>query len=276
MPHPINIQPNNSVFSTIEVFSAGKKPPRNEDFYGHNADTLVLSDGATDKSGQFYDGKTGGELASALVVAACLKSAAYGEALVDEITDELHGLYTRINPRALTDSAFRFAATVLAVKVTPQNVVITAVGDSPFRVNGTDVYAQEKLIDTLTAGLRRHYIERTEDVAGGREIILPILKMQHQYQNNAKHPLGFGVIDGTPVPGKFVHVYTFPRSQVHTLELTSDGYYGAFPVKASISAYESIHQTIQHEDPYKFKDFPSTKTSDDRTVLIAHFKNLTI
>jgi hypothetical protein len=80
--------------------------------------------------------------------------------------------------------------------------------------------------------------------------------------------LGYGVIDGTPVPPAFVKTYTFPSADVQTLELFTDGY-PALPATASIAAYEALYSQIQQEDPYRYQAYPATKTSDDRTVLIA-------
>lgn len=257
------------VFHSIELFTEGKNPPTNEDLTGWNETTLVLSDGATDKTGLSFEGRTGGELAAQLVVEACLASSLSGEALVDEATASLQALYARINREALHDSRYRFAATMVAVKGIGDAIIVTQVGDSSFRINGTYVYSNDKAVDTLTTGARKAYIETTGDIAGSRDFILPLLKEQHHYQNNADSPLGYGVVDGAPVPVKFVRTYAFPRDDVHTIELVSDGYYGMFPNTPTVEAYEDVHQYIERTDPYKCGQFASTKLSDDRTVVIA-------
>jgi len=256
-------------FKGVEVFTEGKNPPKNEDVVGANEHTLVLSDGATDKSGQSFEGRSGGELAAELVVQTCLSSDATGEALIAEVSGALRSLYESINPSALTDSAFRFAATLVAAKLVADQLVITQVGDSSFRINGTDTYTNDKLVDKLTANVRKEYIEATGDVTGSRDFIMPLLKAQHIHQNNADSPLGYGVIDGSPVPAKFIKTYTFPTADVKTLELVSDGYYSAFPEATTIEAYEALHETIEQTDPNKCGEFTSTKLSDDRTVAIA-------
>lgn len=257
------------VFSTPEVFTEGKNPPKNEDAVGYNETTLVLSDGATDKSGQDFEGRTGGELASELVVATCLESEANGIELVNVINHKLIELYERINPLALDDSAYRFAATIVVARLVNDEVVVTQVGDSSFRINGSETYTNNKLVDELTAGTRKRYIDITGDVAGSREFIMPLLKSQHRYQNNPDLALGYGVIDGTPVPEQFVKVRSFPAGSVQTIEIVSDGYYGVFPESADVTAYEELHEHIETTDPSKCGDFASTKLSDDRTVLIA-------
>jgi hypothetical protein len=236
---------------------------------GHNATTLVLSDGATDKTGLSFEGRTGGELAAELVVETCLQSEACGHELVSEVTDALRRLYERINPLALNDSAYRFGATMVAAKIVGEHLVITQVGDTSFRINGADVYTNNKEVDAINAQIRKTYIETTGDIAGSRNVILPRLREQHKLQNNPDDQLGYGVIDGTDVPEKFVKVFTFPRGTVHTLEIASDGYYGAFPEEPSIESYEQLHQKIEETDPYKCGEYASTKTSDDRAVAIA-------
>lgn len=263
--------PEHLGFTHIEQFSEGKNPPKNEDFVGYNEHTLVLSDGATDKSGQSFEGRTGGELAAELVVNTCLASESTGEELINEVTASLRSLYEKINPAALNDSAFRFAATVVAAKLQGDQLIITQVGDSSFRINGTDVYTNNKIVDTLTANTRKQYIELTRDVAGSRDFIMPLLKVQHVYQNNNDSPLGYGVIDGSPVPSKFIQTFTFNRSEIKSLELVSDGYYSAFPDEVSIDGYEALHKTIEQTDPNKSGAYASTKLSDDRTVVIARF-----
>lgn len=265
--------PEHLGFNKIEQFTEGKNPPKNEDLVGYNETTLVLSDGATDKSGQDFEGRTGGELAAEVVVNTCLSSELTGEALITEVSSALRSLYEDINPHALTDSAYRFAATVVVAKLSGDQLIVTQVGDSSFRINGTDVYTNNKIVDALTANARKHYIELTGDVAGSRDFIMPLLKVQHMYQNNPDSPLGYGVIDGPPVPSKFIQTFTFNKNEVSTLELVSDGYYGAFPEQDTIEAYEALYERIQQTDPNRSGEFASTKLSDDRTVVIARLKS---
>ena len=80
-------------FANIEQFSEGKNPPKNEDAIGYSETSIVLSDGATDKSGQTFEGRSGGEITSQLVVDVCMRSQANGTELVAEVTDTLKSLY---------------------------------------------------------------------------------------------------------------------------------------------------------------------------------------
>jgi hypothetical protein len=253
----------------VEVFSQGKQPPRNEDATAYDDMTLVLADGATDKNGILYDGESGGHTLSRLAVQAALGSTANGPELVNHVTEQVRDLYRRHNPRALDDPAYRAATTLAVARLTEHTVAVTVVGDSYIRVNGHDVLSNPQLVDELMVQLRQHYIQLTGDVAGSRDVIFPWLEKQYRYQNNAGHPLGYGVIDGSPVPTKFIQTKALERSQVKTLELVSDGYDGSFPKAVSIAAYEAMYADINREDPDRWLTFLNTKSRDDRTVMIA-------
>lgn len=262
------------LFNHYEQFSEGKNPPKNEDVIGRNESTLVLCDGATDKSGKRFEGpdgreQTGGELAARLAVETCMHSDKFGQELVDEISSNILKLYESINPDALEDSSSRFGATLVVAKAVSNEIIITQIGDTSFRINAEQVFMNDKLIDQITANARKEYIEATGDTAGSRDFIMPLLKQQHKFQNNPDHPLGYGVLDGTQVPVKFVKTFCFQRGEVHTLEIVSDGYFGAFPEEATTNSYEEIHRQIERVDPDKYKKYISTKSSDDRAVLIA-------
>ena len=78
-----------------------------------------------------------------------------------------------------------------------------------------------------------------------------------------------GVLDGSTVPPHFILVHRFPRSSVHTLELASDGYYSRFPLKPTVAAFEADRAWMELEDPHKYKVVLATKSTDDRTVIVA-------
>lgn len=255
----------------------GKNPPKNEDFTGYNATTIVLSDGATDKTGIRYDDnggddfKTGGEVASRLAVDTVLSSSQSGNDLIAEITAAAQEFYKQHNPEALDNSALRFATTLVAAQIIGDELVVTQVGDSSFRINATDEYTNDKAIDGELAAIRGRYIAETGDIDGGRASIMPRLKTQHKLQNNDQEELGYGAIDGVTIPTKFIKTYRFPLRTIQTIEIVSDGYFGAFPVDPTIDGYERLHEHIEQVDPNKIKEYPSTKTGDDRTVMIVTF-----
>jgi hypothetical protein len=67
---------NSLALFKISSFSKGKEPSKNEDKFGYNSTSLVVSDGATDKTGLRYEQnaesgafRTGGEVAADVVEA---------------------------------------------------------------------------------------------------------------------------------------------------------------------------------------------------------------
>ncbi len=267
-------------YFSVQAHSVGKRPERNEDYYGWNEHRVVLSDGATDRSGARYEAdeatgtyKTGGEMASRLAVQAALASPLHGNPLVHAVTRHVQGYYRTHCPEALTDTAARFSASLLVVTLLleEQVVEILQVADSPFRINETTVYDNPMLIDERNIALRAATYNRTGDITAAETAIAPALAAQHRLQNNAKDPLGYGAIDGGPVPKQFIKSYQFPLSEVHTIELASDGYYGHFPPHANIDTYEAMINKIHTDDPYKVGRYPAIKPNDDRTVLIIRF-----
>jgi hypothetical protein len=254
----------------IRVFSQGKIPEKNEDSYGHNESTFVVADGATDKSGRLYGGKTGGDLLSDLIVEKSLFSNSTGTKLTTELNAATKELYNRICPEAITDAQFRFSSTVVVAKILQNKLIITQVGDTSFRINQIDMHAEQDLHDRLTAGLRSEYINLTKDVEHSRDFILPLLKNQFYYQNNGSSPLGYGCIDGTKTPDKFVNAFSYDLHKVHSLEIFTDGYF-AVPENISIEAWEEKAQQVEKEDPFKCLQYKSTKAKDDRTVMIINF-----
>lgn len=256
----------------INAFSQGKKPDLNEDFFGSNNFTVVVADGATDKSGRTYSGQTGGEIASRLVVRASLDSQLVGVELVRELNAAIASRYEQLGvlQAAHNDAKSRFSCSVVVARIVGDALIITSVGDAGFRVNGSEVHQDIKQVDVDNALKRAEFIEETGDVQGAREHILPDLLAQFAYQNNGEHSLGYGVVDGTTTPDAFVHVDQFLLDDVQTLELFTDGYF-ALPEKAEIAAWEDVYERVEKEDPYKYKNYKSTKNTDDRTVIVAKF-----
>lgn len=95
---------------------------------------------------------------------------------------------------------------------------------------------------------------------------------QHRYANKI-HPLGFATVNGQPVPSSMIVSIDRNLSEIETIELFSDGYFG-FPEGTSIADWEDWIALVEAEDPAKLARFASTKGSvgqcltDDRTILI--------
>jgi len=87
------------------------------------------------------------------------------------------------------------------------------------------------------------------------------------------HPLGYGPLDGWPIPDPFIRIDERSSHKIDKIELFTDGYYGV-PDTATIAGWEGWLADIQRDDPYRIGRCPSTKGSapgrnaDDRSVLI--------
>lgn len=261
-----------NIKAKVEFFTKGRHESKNEDIFNYTENTFVLSDGATDKSGNLFDGKSGGEIISKLLVEESLKCNLNGKELIEYLTKKVKELYEKINPGAINDGSMRFSATLICSRIDGNKLKITQIGDSNFRINGKDLYTNDKIIDKINAEARSAYIKNTKDVSGSREYILPLLKEQYKYQNNPDSILGYGFIDGTLIPNKFIKYFEFDLNEIDTLEIISDGYF-SIPQKVSIEAYEKEYQNVEEEDPDKYKKYLSTKSSDDRTIAIINFQN---
>ncbi len=255
----------------VAVFSEGKSSEHNEDFYGYNDTTFVVADGATDKSGSKYNGKTGGEIASRLVVESCLTSSLNGKELVDLLNEKIAETYQDLNlAKVVRDPKFRFSCFFAVARIVGDEIIITSLGDTGFRINGKEVHRETKRVDIDNAEERARYIAQTGDIESARAHIMPLLLKQFDYQNNGEHELGYGVADGTVTPEKFIRTFKYKLGDIETLEIFSDGYF-VIPSGAHIEDWESMHQMVEREDPDKWKKFKSTKLKDDRTVVVVDF-----
>ena len=165
----------------VQTFSKGIGN-RNEDYFDFNENCFVIVDGATNKSGRKYDGKTGGELVSQIVVKECLSTNLNGVELVNHLNKKIQELYDKLNiSEKIKDSKFRFTCGFICVRIINDKIIITYLGDFGFRINGTKVYQETKQVDIITSEERSKYIQETNDVKGSRDHIIPLLLKQFEY-----------------------------------------------------------------------------------------------
>jgi hypothetical protein len=103
-----------------------------------------------------------------------------------------------------------------------------------------------------------------------------IVNAQGGYQNDASTLLGYPCLDGFEVPESLIRIERFPREEVETIEIFSDGYFkpgDAF----GVAAWEQAFTQVEREDPAKVVLYSSPKGSigstwaDDRTYLGVRF-----
>jgi len=255
----------------VKTFSKGKIENKNEDYFNYNNTCFVIADGATDQSGRKYNNKTGGEFVSRIVVKECLSTDLNGAELVNHINKKIEELYNELNiQEKIKDPKFRFTCRFICMRLVNDKIMITYLGDLGFRINGTKVYQETTQVDINNSEERSRYIQETGDINGSRDHIMPLLLKQFEFQNNPHEPLGYGVIDGTETPSKFVKTIEYDLSKIKTIELFSDGYFD-IPQDVSIEAWEETFEKVEKEDLDKWKKYKSTKSKDDRTIAIIEF-----
>ncbi|PIP00254.1 hypothetical protein CJ014_05840 [Pleomorphomonas carboxyditropha] len=100
-----------------------------------------------------------------------------------------------------------------------------------------------------------------------------IARGQYGYANDADHPLGYAVIDGTVSRGFGLISFERPRRSVRCVEIFSDGYL-ELPEGTALADWEAVADRIEREDPTKTLTHWGVKGSgpeqlfDDRTVII--------
>lgn len=100
---------------------------------------------------------------------------------------------------------------------------------------------------------------------------------QGHYQNVTDKALGYGGLDGFPVPDRYIETRSYALADVATLELFSDGYFK--PGKTfGAESWEEAFREVEASDPNKIGAYPSTKgttstqLTDDRTYLGVQFR----
>jgi len=255
----------------VQIFSKGKIENKNEDYFDYNETCFVIADGATDNSGKKYDNKTGGELVSRIVVKECLSTDLNGIKLVNHLNNKVKQVYGNLKIIGdIQDPKFRFTCGFICIRIIDDKILITYLGDLGFRINGSEIYQETKQIDIDNSEARSKYIRETNDIKGSRNHIMTLLLQQFEYQNNPQEPLGYGVIDGKDTPAKFIKSFEYDLDKIHTIELFSDGYFD-IPQEVSIEVWEKSFEKVEKEDPDKWKKYKSTKSKDDRTIVIIEF-----
>jgi hypothetical protein len=103
-----------------------------------------------------------------------------------------------------------------------------------------------------------------------------IIHSQAGYQNTTDSVLGYASMNGFPIPHSLIRTDSFPRSEIRTVELFSDGYF-ACDAGFGVAAWEARFAEVERDDPHKVTLFPSPKGSvapfwaDDRTYVAVRF-----
>jgi glycerophosphoryl diester phosphodiesterase len=263
----------------IEQFLLGKKddPSLCEDIVLLNDRYLGIVDGATDKSGLRFAGKTSGRVAAEIVartlaslpegIALPEAAALLAAALKDEVTRLNGGVFPATPPSACL------------ICYVPARRELWRIGDCGYRLNGREDLPT-KFLDYINGFARKALLEELllegadpasfEAADPGRELILPILQRQHLFCNlDSDSPFAYGILDGSPTPARFLEVVAVPAGS--ELVLCSDGYLS--PAATLAEAEAELARELA-ADPLQMGVSPSTKglaagqrSFDDRSYL---------
>lgn len=151
----------------VEAFTQAKDPARpdsNEDRLVMYGDTLFsVIDGVTDKSGESYDGLTGGQLAGRLIEGALREVVDAGRAfsastreVLDLIDGRFRDEYRRrgIEERAAADPVLRFGAQLAALFTDGERIRLLHVGDCGVVMDGRPQGEREQAGDAVLSQVR--------------------------------------------------------------------------------------------------------------------------
>lgn len=216
----------------IEWHTESRGPrDQNEDAVVITDAHVAVIDGATDIGDKRYRGQTPGRFAMEVLSAAVreLPAEATADAAIDQLSDAL--LTAAMETGMKADAHVRPTATVACFSVARREV--WRVGDAPVRI-GSWVSIPHTALDVLASGTRAAYdralialgtpLAEIEHRDPGRDIVLPILRLQTRFQNDPADfaEFGRGAIDGRRVPARFRE--TWPVSPGMEVVLATDGY----------------------------------------------------
>lgn len=201
---------------------------------------FAVIDGATDKSGfkyQLQDGSlvSAGKFASS-IIRESISKIPVGTSVDESVATISNDLNDAILAQYPTIAIEQRPSASLVV-FDPVLEKIFAVGDClyGFIYNDGEVieFAHHFDIDTFLHAIRKKVITARQSTENpwnpqsnepdpGREVIMPILKIQGLWANSDE-PFGYGVINGLPVPSKYIRTQRVSQS-CREIVLASDGY----------------------------------------------------
>jgi hypothetical protein len=229
----------------LEQHVVGKHPDQRlcEDMVVVHGPFVAVIDGATDKSGKRIT-TTEGSITSGRFAASVLATAVESlQAGVSPAAAVRH--FTTVLGAAIDEACGpsepneRPSASIVMLDTSAG--LVWRVGDCPFRIDA-DTWNTPKRIDRVTSNFRAAFLAATaggyrDDPSctdPGREAILPLLRAQGNLAN-VLGEFGYGVLNGTPVPPRFIEVVQLPEAACEVV-LASDGYPSLPPTLAEAEA----------------------------------------
>lgn len=260
-------------YDIIEQFVQGKSTSSTcEDMVADLGTFVVVLDGVTGKDKVTFRGLTGGRFAA------------------ETVMGKLGQLPDDIDARSAVTAVSEALAAAIAAETGPlahppgtQLAVYSAarreiwrVGDVHARVGEITLHTPAPPTDAIATAFRAAYLSALlEEGRSAAELIaddpswealLPLLSRQDVFANRPNaHPLGYGVINGTIVPDRHVHVRNVPTGS--EVVLASDGY---FCPDGTLAEAEAELAEVLRRDPllislYQgFRPAPEGGSFDDR------------
>lgn len=197
---------------------------------------IAVIDGATSKTNDRWDGKTGGRKAAEIIDTTFHQMPADYTArqAADLLTSAIRAFYADndFETQAEENPERRITASVVAVSLSRRE--IWSIGDCQFMLDDEPFTVRMK-VDEVTEEARAFFLE-SELLAGhvtvqdllehdpGREFIVPLLERQQRFQNNPNAgQFYYAAVDGFPILDDGVVVEPIPED-VSSVVLASDGY----------------------------------------------------
>jgi hypothetical protein len=249
-----------------------------EDLIVESEQFLAVFDGATDKTDARYDGLAGGQFAARNLAETLsrLPPDASAADCVEAMSDRLRQGTAECGPMRPPEEGP--SASVLVFSASRSE--IWRVGDCSWAM-GDEVHQGSKLIDAIVAAARAALLEALLDSGAtvdelratdpGRAMLMPLLENQHRFRNSERVPdeYGFGVLDGQPVPARFIEV--IPVAGGDEIVFATDGYPHVLPSLGESEAFLAEDLAV---DPLRIGRHKSTKgvrpgfaSFDDRAYL---------
>ena len=238
----------------IELFTQGKFPahPSEDVVVATDAFAAVIDGASTAATFSHTTDDPPGRLAALAIAEAVRRLPAEADAYVAvSLMTQAVAALRGAQDAASADADFNDRPNASFVLYAAARREVWQVGDCQFLTvdaeGRTQLHTNEKLIDLVMAEWRcavdrsllaRGVMTETQLRADdrGRQMIDPFIARQIRYQNlDSEHRLAYGVIDGTPLPRRFVRVHRLAPA-VRELILASDGYPQLLPTLAESEA----------------------------------------
>jgi hypothetical protein len=217
----------------LETFSEGKRPGASEDRVVVTDSHVVVIDGASDPTGLFVGGLSGGEWVAQVTALALSELADDADAYdaVAHATAAVRRELSQHAPERLVPGARRPFCHIVAYSHARREV--WRLGDGHLRI-GQNVLLGAKEIDDVAYRFRRavllgllaagHDESELSEKDPGTVAATALYTVQHLFQNApVSEHLAYGCVDGTDVdPG---HVEVYPVTRGTEVVLASDGFF---------------------------------------------------